>query len=177
VGSDLTVGASEAIDAAYPVTLLDGEQASGLADMLHQFLSQNLEEWPKKVRQARRLDGTLMFRSAEDTDICVRITFFGDKIEIEDDEGEVRGEPSITSDFLSTAHLTTGEESPFGLLLKRKIRVRFRFRHIWFLLRVLRFMQIPAEAGRRTPAWVRWALAFVLIGALAALLWFAVLST
>jgi len=179
VGSDLTRrepdGAS--LDAAYPVTLRGGDAASGLADMLHQFLSQNLAELPGKVRQARRLDGDLLFRSAEDEEICVKIAFQRERIELEDHQGETGGLPSITSDFVSTAHLTTGEESPFSLLVRRKIRVSFGVGQVWFLLRVLRFMRIPGDARAEKARRLRLAavlLAFVALSVL--LVWYLVAS-
>ena len=49
-----------------PVMLAGGEEASGLADMLHQFIEQTLADSPRKVRQARRLAGHAVFRAAED---------------------------------------------------------------------------------------------------------------
>jgi hypothetical protein len=176
VGTDLTVREPSGATPGppYQVTLVGGERASGLADMLHQFLSQNLEELPGKVRQARRLDGKLLFRSAEDPDVCVRIWFCGDHIEIQDHQNGADGLPSITSDFLSTAHLTTGEEGPFALVAKRKIRVSFAPRQTWFLISVLRFMKIPGDARARRARRVRWALVAVAIAtSIALVLWLA----
>jgi hypothetical protein len=157
VGADLTVG--DSAELAYPVDLIGADDASGLADMLHQFMSQNLEESAKKRAQARRLAGTVLFRAAEDEEVCVRMAFFGDRIELADYSGEVGKLPAITSDFLSTAHLTTGEEGPFALLLKRKVKVSFSVGNIPFLLRVLRFMQLPAEMRAESPTRPRWILA------------------
>lgn len=179
MGSDLTQrGPSGAAPTtAYPVTLHGGEEASGLADMLHQFLSQNLEEQPAKVRQAQRLDGELLFRSAEDEAICVKIAFHRQSIEIEDHAGEAGGLPCITSDFVTTAHLTTGEESPFALLVKRKIRVSFGLGQAWFLLRVLRFMRIPGDARAESARHRRVALVLLVVAALAAfLVWYLMAS-
>ncbi len=161
MGTDLI--ASESAELAYPVDLVDADDASGLADMLHQFMSQNLEESAKKRAQARSLGGTVLFRAAEDEDVCVRMAFFGDRIELADYTGEVGKLPAITSDFLSTAHLTTGEEGPFALLLKRKVKVSFSVGQIPFLLRVLRFMQLPAEMRDQPPRRLRWLLAALVV--------------
>ena len=132
-------------------------------------MSQNLEESPAKVRQAERIKGSMLFRSAEDEEICARISFFGDHIEIEDHEGEVGSRPAITSDFLSTAHLTTGEEGPFALVVKRKVKVRFKLGQVGFLLRVLRFMQLPKEMRdeeQKSRARRRWLMVAVLAAAI-----------
>lgn len=131
--------------AQYPVRLQGGDTASGLADMIHQYLSQNCADSPRKVRQARSLKGEVFMRAAEDDAICVRIRFFNDGIELTDVEAMPQGAASIKADFISVAHLTTGEEGPFGLLVKRKMAVSFRPGQIPFLVGVLRFMQIPDE--------------------------------
>ncbi len=169
MGTDLTGGETTALAPVYPVELAGGEEASGLADMLHQFLSQNLAESPIKRRQARRLRGDLLFRAAEDQAVCVRIAFHGERIELADHEGELTGAPSITSDFLSTAHLTTGEEGPFSLVLRRKVKVSFSIGQVLFLLRVLRFMRLPPEIREPAPAWRRWALSLVVAAIITAI--------
>ena len=166
MGTDLATHESAAL--AYPVDLVDGDDASGLADMLHQFMSQNLEESAKKRAQARRLAGTVLFRAAEDEEVCVRMAFFGDRIELADYSGEAGKLPAITSDFLSTAHLTTGEEGPFALLFKRKVKVSFSVGSIPFLLRVLRFMQLPAEMRDAPPARRGWLLVALVVAIIVA---------
>ncbi len=144
---------------AIPVVLVDGEGASGLADMLHQFIEQTLAESPRKARLARRLSGTVAFRPAEDEKICVRIAFAGDRIEL-CDGGTLGAQGAlITADFLTIAHLTSGRESPFRLFAKRKLKLRFSVRQLPFLLRTLSFMQTGALAKQeqRHAARTRWA--------------------
>jgi hypothetical protein len=135
------------------VVLHGGESASGLADLLHQFLEQQVAD-PARARRAARLRGSLLFRAAEDPAVCVRIAFSGDRIDVADDAGEAAGVPVITSDFLTTAHLTTGEEGPLRLLLSRRLRVRLPLARGPFLLRALRLMRVPApeRSGRRAAA-------------------------
>lgn len=156
VGSDLEARDYTAVDVAvdsgdYPVTLANPDDASGLADMLHQYLAQNVSEFPRKVSQARGLRGEVVFRAAEDENVCVRMIFSGEKIHLLDSSLEGSNAPAMTTDFISVAHLTTGEESPFALLFKRKMKVRFSLRDAPFLVGVLRFMQIPEELQETQP--------------------------
>jgi hypothetical protein len=141
--------------AAIPVILTGGEAASGLADMLHQFIEQTLAASPRKAQQARRLAGHAVFRSAEDEALCVCITFAGDRIELHDSGTPGAVDALITADFLTIAHLTSGQENPFRLLVQRKLKARFSLRQVPFLLGMLRFMQIESESRRA--ARVRWA--------------------
>lgn len=145
------------------VVLHGGDTASGLADLLHQFLTQIVAADPARARRAARLRGALLFRAAEDPAVCVRIDFTGDRIDVIDHLGPDRGLPVITSDFVTTAHLTTGEERPLPLLLRGRLRVRVPWQRGPFLLRVLRVLQLPAPRRRR-----RVFLAAALVAALAA---------
>ncbi len=129
-----------------PVVLVGDDQASGLADMLRQFIEQTLAESPRKQRQARSLSGATLFRSAEDDDLCVCITFAGDHIELRDEATPPVGLPAITADFLTIAHLTSGQANPFWLLARRRLQARFTIRQVPFLLRLLRFMRIERHA-------------------------------
>jgi ubiquinone biosynthesis protein UbiJ len=150
---------------AIPVILCGGEQPSGLAEMLQQFIEQTVAESPHKARLARRLSGRVVFRSAEDDELCVRITFTGDRIEVQDGAGGA-AETSISSDFLSIAHLTSGQESPLRLLAQRKLQVRFSASQVPFLLGMLRFMRI--ESTRPRVGYGRWALSASAVAAVAA---------
>ncbi len=161
MGADLRAAPSGAL----PVSLIGSEPVSGLADMLHQFIEQTLADSPRKVRQAQRLAGRAIFRSAEDEQICVRITFAGDRIELLDGGTAAAADALITADFLTIAHLTAGRHSPFRLLAQRKLKVRFGVLQLPFLLGMLRFMQI--ESASRRLAWLRWAGPTVAVAAVA----------
>mgnify|MGYP001593715258 CR=1 FL=1 len=130
VGQDLTT-------ASCPVVLHHPERASGLADLLQQFLQQNLAASPKKAARAARLEGAVLFRSAEDPRVCVRIRFAHGAIELCDvghlDDAEHARLPSITSDFVATGELTTGQSSPLALLLRRRVRAHATARQARFL--------------------------------------------
>lgn len=144
-------GEGQATLASFPVELENPNDASGLADMLHQFLQQTVESSPTKLRAARKLSGTLWFQSAEDMELVVALTFARDRIGVADAPPAELARPSLTADFLSTAHITTGEESPFALLLQKKISARVRLTQALFLLRVLRFMKIDDADASGSP--------------------------
>ena len=160
-----------------PVVLTGGEEASGLADMLHQFLEQTLAESPRKVRQARRLSGHAVFRSAEDEELSVCITFAGDRIELRDGAATALTAPSITADFLTIAHLTAGQESPFRLLAQRKLRARFALRDVPFLFAMLRFMRIEPAAAAGRARWMPWLWPLAAAVAAGALYWYVATSS
>jgi hypothetical protein len=160
VGAHLSVGAATA--RPIPVVLRDGEEASGLAEILQQLLEQTLAESPRKARRARRLSGEAVFRAAEDEHVCVRIRFAGDRIELSDGSAYGPRDALITADFLSIAHLTSGRETPFRLLAARRLRARFSPRDVPFLLGMLRLMRIgPVTGAARRRRWGRrlWPLA------------------
>ena len=152
---------------AMPEVLTGSEEVSGLADMLQQFIEQTLADSPHKVQQARRLAGRAVFRSAEDEELCVGITFAGERIELHDGGTADAADAMITADFLTIAHLTSGQESPFRLLAQRKLKVRFSVLQVPFLLGMLRFMQIDSET---TPARWLWPVAAAVVGA--AIYWY-----
>ncbi len=164
--------AKETTASTIPVVLHGGEEASGLADMLHQFLEQTVTESPRKARLARRLSGHAVFRSAEDEELCVRITFDGNRIALEDAATPRASDSVVTADFLTIAHLTSGQETPLRLFVQRKLRARFPLGQIPFLVGMLRFMRI--ERAARSASWLHWA-APAALAALAAgtLCWYA----
>jgi hypothetical protein len=141
VGSDLSVRPR--------VELVDADSASGLADLLHQFLEQTVEASEDKSRRARALRGDVVVRAAEDEDVAVRIAFLGDRIELADLGARRVAAPSIQGDFLTVAHVTSGQASPLSLVLRRRLRVSFRLGELPFLLRVMSFMRIDDGAAKR----------------------------
>lgn len=140
-----------------PAVVLAPGTASGLADLLHQFLAQELEADAGKARRAGRLTGDLLFHAAEDPAVCVRLSFRRARIEIADHAGPPGPWPAMTADFLTTAHLTTGEASPLALVRRRQLRVRCRPRDALFLWRVLGLLRIAPRAGAARSHRLRWA--------------------
>jgi len=145
-----------------PVVLDNADQASGLADMLHQFLQQTLEDFPEKRAVAGKLVGTLWFQSAEDPTLVVTLTFSSGGIRVADVAAGAIQRPSLTADILSTAHLTTGQVSPFTLLIQKKISASVRVSQALFLLRVLSFMKVDDGGSKVVGQRSRAVLFFVL---------------
>lgn len=153
------------------VRLENEDEASGLADMLHQYITQNIEESPKKCAQARRLRGSMAFQAAEDPEVCVLIRFDRERIALEDAKCLPKTMPSITADFISISYLTTGQESPFALIAKGKMKTRFSLRDVPFLLKALRFMRVPPEEPAQATTWL-WLAGTAALLAIVALLYF-----
>lgn len=147
--------------ADYTVVLAGGDEASGLADLLHQYLAQSVAESARKRAQAQRLRGEVVFRAAEDEAVCVRVVFRGDRIEL-CDEPPGRAGASVCGDFLSLAHLASGQASPLRLVARGALRLSCPARALPFLLRVLHFLRLePQGAGRPR----RWLLYLILLAA------------
>lgn len=168
VGSDLIAQTTvRAQPLEIPVVMQGGGPPSGLAEMLQQFLEQTIAESPHKASRARKLSGELLFRSAEDPEVAVRIRFAGDRVELRDGADAPAGAARVTADFLSIAHLTTGQESPLRLLARGRLRVRLSPREIPFLLAVIRLLKIEG-AGEESRGWVSRHGRWILAGAVAA---------
>ena len=148
----------------HEVLLVSGQrEPSGLADMLQQFLEQILAEDSRKVKQAQKISGSMLFRAAEDRSVCVRLSFAKQHIEISDHDNTPNSWPSLTAGFLATAHMTTGEQSPLALVRQRKMHVQCTPWQAPFLLRVLRLMRVPKDAAERSSRLWLWIL--LLLGA------------
>ncbi|MCC6213429.1 MAG: hypothetical protein IT376_01055 [Polyangiaceae bacterium] len=160
-----------AAGSAPKVVLEAPDDASGLADMLSQFLEQTVTTSARKAGSARALRGEVVFRAQEDDQIAVRISFQGDQIVLTDLGGAtLPGAPTIQGGFLAVAHVTSGQSSPFGALARRELTVRFSPSQLPFLVRVLGLLRLEGEAPRRLRlAWL--SLAMALVATLAAWLW------
>jgi len=172
VGTHLTFVAPG--DGAMAVVLNGDRKPSGLAEMLQQFIEQTLAQSPRKVRQARRLSGQAVFRAAEAEDVLVRIRFAGDRIELDDGGVLDPRDTLITADFLAIAHLTSGQEGPFGLLARRRLSARFSPSQLPFLVGLVHFMQIDGmRRAERRRAWASalWPAVVVAVGVGAVYWW------
>lgn len=161
---------ASSLSARPTVELIGGESASGLADLLHQFLEQTLQASAEKAARARGLRGDFVVRAAEDESVAVQIAFLGDRIELRDlGPASLPKAPSLRGDFLSVAHVTSGSASPLGLILRGRLSVRFGPAQLPFLWNVLMLMRIDSGEPRRASGpWL--VLAVLVVLALAALL-------
>lgn len=148
--------------AAPPAVVLEApDEASGLADMLSQYLEQTVAGSARKARSARALRGDVVFRAEEDDQIAVRISFQGERIVLTDLGGStLPGAPTIRGGFLAVAHVTAGQSSPLGALARRELAVRFSPAQLPFLVRVLGLLRLEPERAEGA-AWL-WVLVAVL---------------
>lgn len=76
----------------YPVTLVDGSDANGVAALLGTLLEQNFTEFPGRVRTARKVPRPVMVHST-DTGESATLVFYADRLDVYN--GKV-GRPSVT---------------------------------------------------------------------------------
>ena len=146
VETDLTPAVTDEL----AIVLVEPDRASGLAELLQQYLTQSLAATPCKVEVATRLRGEVVFQAREIDDVSVRIAFTGRAVELRDGDGAA-GEVRVRADFLSLAHLATGQASPLWLTATRRIELACPAGRLPFLLRVLGLLRLedPAAICRR----------------------------
>jgi hypothetical protein len=135
------------------VRLADGAE-SGLANIVQQFLEQNLDESEQRRRRARRLHGRIAMTAA-DHEITVTLDFRGEEVLIWDGEhGPLQA--SIAGPYQALVGLLQGEGNPLLEHLRGRLRVRSSLRKPFFPLQVQGLMKLPSEAGsqRRTRSYV-----------------------
>ncbi|GAF48651.1 MULTISPECIES: hypothetical protein [Rhodococcus] len=76
----------------YPVTLYDGEGANGVASIVGMLLGQNVENYPSRVKFARKIPRPVSIYST-DTDSACTIVFGTDEAIVYND---IVGRPSVT---------------------------------------------------------------------------------
>ncbi|QHE72622.1 hypothetical protein R1X32_00100 (plasmid) [Rhodococcus opacus] len=76
----------------YPVSLFDGEDANGVANIVGMLLGQNLENFPSRIKFARKIARPVSIIST-DTDTACTIVFGTDEAVVYND---VVGKPAVT---------------------------------------------------------------------------------
>ncbi|OUS86562.1 hypothetical protein [Rhodococcus sp. NCIMB 12038] len=76
----------------YPVSLFDGEDANGVANIVGMLLGQNLENFPTRIKFARKIARPVSIIST-DTDSACTIVFGTDEAVVYND---VVGKPAVT---------------------------------------------------------------------------------
>ena len=140
---------------------LAGGAESGLADIVQQYLEQDLAEFEDKRRRAARLRGR-MAMTASDHETTVTLEFGGDQIAIWDGARPPL-DASIVGPYQALVRLLQGEANPLLEHLRGRLRVRSSLRKPFFPLRVHSLMKLPPEQSGRSRAW-----AYALVGAAAA---------
>jgi putative sterol carrier protein len=124
------------------VRLAEGT-SSGLASIVQQFLSQQLEESESRRRRASRLRGRLGL-TATDYRAAVTVDFRGDAISISDgDAGPL--DASIAGPYKSLTALLQGRINPLREHLRGRLKVRSRLSNPLLPFRVHRLMKLTPE--------------------------------
>ena len=125
---------------AVPVTIAAGEGASGLANIVGQYLEQLLGDSPQKRSQAAALRGNLGLLAREG-DVAITIVFSDDGIVIE--EG-LRGPDAVISGQLEALmHVLAGRANPVWQVAGRSMAFRPSLRQPLFGYRAYRLMRLP----------------------------------
>jgi len=95
------------------VILVDGDDASGLASMLADLMTDNLRDFPGRARVATRARGSVVMRAA-DHDLDVTLTFSPGRVEIRD--GAAEHTATVAGPWLAMAKLCSGQVSPVAAL-------------------------------------------------------------
>jgi hypothetical protein len=125
------------------VRLAEGAE-SGLANIVRQYLEQNLDECEPRRRRALGLRGRVAM-TATDHEMTVTLDFRGEEIVVWDGE---RGplQASIAGPHRALVGLLQGEANPLWEHLRGRLRVRSSLRKPFFPLQVHGLMKLPPEA-------------------------------
>ena len=103
------------------VVLAGGDDASGLASMLADLLTDNVRDFPWRARVASRARGSVVLRAA-DHDLEVTVAFLGDCVEITD--GAAEGVTTVSGPWLAMAQLCSGQLSAVQAVRRGELAVR-----------------------------------------------------
>ena len=136
-----------------PVRLAEGTE-SGFADIMGQFLRQNLDESERKRRSASRLRGRLAMTAA-DRGYSITLVFAEEGVTIYDGEnGPV--DASIVGPYERLIGLAQGKSNQLIEHLRGRLKVTSRWRRPFLPLRVHGLIKLDEEQGTNEPAGV-WA--------------------
>lgn len=150
MAKDLTVDDRADVPGGRPrVRLAVGDDASGMAVMLGELLTDNLRDYPGRARAARFARGSVALCAA-DHDRSVSIRFTGEEIVIE--EGAAHGAPVLTGKWSDLAQLCSGRLGPFHAV--RSGRLDMSDLHRPDLLAAAGYvLSVPASYYGETPWW------------------------
>ena len=123
-----------------PVRLIAGEQASGLANIVGQYLEQLLGDSPRKRFEAAALRGSLGLLAREG-DVAITIVFSDDGIRIE--EGLSGPDAVISGEVEALMHVLAGRANPAWAVAARSMAFRPGLRQPLFVYRAYKLMRLP----------------------------------
>ena len=123
-----------------PVRLIAGEQASGLANIVGQYLEQLIGESPQKRSEADALRGNLGLLAREG-DVAITIVFSDDGICIE--EGLSEADAVISGKVEQLMHVLAGRANPVWAVAGGRMAFRPGLRRPLFGYQAYKLMRLP----------------------------------
>jgi hypothetical protein len=125
------------------VEFLKDEKTNGLGMMIGQYLEQNLDEFEKKVKQARKLN---ISTSVEvEKGIATTITFSPDRILIQNGVSK-NSHLHLKSSYMTLADVLSGKMNPVKGVVSGEIKMgKIPLSRPFSALRLLNFLKIPEE--------------------------------
>ncbi len=120
--------------------IVAGDEASGLANIIGQYLEQILADSADKRAEAFSLRGRLGL-SARDSDVAVTIVFDGEDVSIE--EGLQDPDAVIGGDLEFLMHIMAGKANPAWEVLSRNMTIGLGFRRPMFAYQAYSLMRLP----------------------------------
>ncbi len=136
----VAVAARSSLNGYPPVTIAAGEEASGLARMIGQYLEQILSESREKRAEAATLRGRFGLRAREG-DVAVTIVFCDDEIVIR--EGLDGPDAIVSGDIESLMHVLAGRANPAWSVWGGAVAVRPGLRRPLFGYQAYHLMRLP----------------------------------
>ncbi len=127
-------------DGVTPVTVVAGEEASGLANIIGQYLEQLLAESSEKRAEAAALRGRLGLRAREG-DVAVTIVFTEGGIRVEEELREP--DASISGEVEMLMHVLAGRANPAWEMCRGTLAVRPSLRRPFFGYQAYSLMRLP----------------------------------
>jgi hypothetical protein len=131
-------GAAE--DGSLPITVAAGDDASGLANIIGQYLEQLFTDLPEKRTQAAALRGRLGLRASEG-DVAVTLVFEENGIVIE--EELKHPDASISGEVEMLMHLLAGRVNPAAEIVRRTLTIQPSLRRPFFGYQAYSLMRLP----------------------------------
>ncbi len=123
-----------------PVTVVAGEEASGLARIVCQYLEQLLADSPAKRAEAAALRGRLGLHAREG-DVAITVVFGDGGIAIE--EGLREPDAVMTGEVEFLMHILAGRANPAWELARRRLATRVSPRRPLFGHQAYHLMRLP----------------------------------
>ncbi len=127
-------------DGVTPVSIVAGGEASGLANMVGQYLEQLLADSAEKRAQAAALRGRLGL-CAREGDVAITIAFSEHGVAIE--EGLQQPDAVVSGEIETLMHVLAGRANPAWELGQRRLAARLTVRRPLFGYQAYHLMRLP----------------------------------